>query len=587
MKSAFYQGTIVSTTDAAEGTAPESVALRHRRSTRRASKRTSPRRKYQRQSQQISNNMGDVANMALDSSGDPQDDYEMMGRNSVSGWQQQSARTSGFSPGTPGFTSLGTQFGKLPETLPASQFPKIVDDVEHSGEMLGDENLISASEFLRQRDSDASFRPSNPFGSNVLGSAQFGSDIVDGSRMSVQSEISSGSIYLQHQSPFPPLIAQVAAVPQRIYPIQATQTQATGHFFSTSHSNYGTNDTHAASHHITIGRKSSQYAHIPEGEDEGSEDPKAGLTFSDRLMDMLDPSEWLSSGVKLDDDGVPFFDDGASWTLAGVLRMLIYNPIYPEFTSLQQFSWAVLIGIAMGVYTAGWKMLIEACVDFMWKRLPETLLEWGVFTDLDGGFPIYHYMWIVPAVFGGGLSYIFAALPTPIPGQNEFIHNLHSRGVQESETFGVLFILATAGMASGLSLGPELPLILTSGMIGSKLGVLCKQSMLQARVMNLTAASAAIGGFFGFPMAGALFVLEVPHRMGLQYFEALSPAVIASIVAVLTNRLVTGNDVDGYYEYPFLNSSLPSEIFTHAIAYGFFGAAIGVFYTKVRELQKS
>lgn len=53
-------------------------------------------------------------------------------------------------------------------------------------------------------------------------------------------------------------------------------------------------------------------------------------------------------------------------------------------------------------------------------------------------------------------------------------------------------------------------------MIGSWLGVLCRQSMLQARVMNLTAASAAIGGFFGFPMAGALFVLELPHRMGLQ-----------------------------------------------------------------------
>ena len=46
---------------------------------------------------------------------------------------------------------------------------------------------------------------------------------------------------------------------------------------------------------------------------------------------------------------------------------------------------------------------------------------------------------------------------------------------------------------------------------------------------------------------GALFVLEIPHRMGLQYFEAISPATIASIVAVLCNRLVTGNDVTGYY----------------------------------------
>ena len=82
-------------------------------------------------------------------------------------------------------------------------------------------------------------------------------------------------------------------------------------------------------------------------------------------------------------------------------------------------------------------------------------------------------------------------------------------------------------------------------------------------------------------MAGALFALEVPHRMGLQYFEALSPATIASIVAVLTNRMVTGNDVTGYFEYPFLNSSLPSEIFTNAIFYGLFGAGLGIFYIKV------
>jgi len=75
-------------------------------------------------------------------------------------------------------------------------------------------------------------------------------------------------------------------------------------------------------------------------------------------------------------------------------------------------------------------------------------------------------------------------------------------------------------MASGLSLGPELPLVLVSGMVGSFVGTLTRQSVLSARVLNLTAAGAGIAGFFGFPMAGALFVLELPHRMGLQYFEA-------------------------------------------------------------------
>lgn len=160
--------------------------------------------------------------------------------------------------------------------------------------------------------------------------------------------------------------------------------------------------------------------------------------------------------------------------------------------------------------------------------------------------------------------------------------------IQDHETFWNLFFLSTAGMASGLSLGPELPLVLTAGMIGSRLGVVTRQSILSARAMNLTAASAAVAGFFGFPMAGALFVLEIPHRMGLQYFEALSPATFASIVAVLVNRMVLKNDVTGYYDYPFLTTSLPAHIFYIAIFYGLVGSAVGVFYVKgVLNLKKA
>lgn len=242
-------------------------------------------------------------------------------------------------------------------------------------------------------------------------------------------------------------------------------------------------------------------------------------TLCERITALLDPTAWLCRNAKYDADGMPFFDDYAVWTLSGFARHYLFNPFSPEFTSLQQFCWAVILGVVMGFYTAAWKWIIENGLEFMWKTVPETLLSIGLFTDLNGVFPLYHYMWMCPSLFGGVLSYIFASLTIPIPGQNEWIDNVHSRGVQDYRTFFSLFCLSTLGMLSGLSLGPELPLVLTAGMVGSWLSLACKQSMLQARVMNLTAASAAVGGFFGFPMAGALFVLEIPHRAGLQYFE--------------------------------------------------------------------
>lgn len=241
-------------------------------------------------------------------------------------------------------------------------------------------------------------------------------------------------------------------------------------------------------------------------DDEKSTDSEQ-WTCHARLLHLLNPTPWLLRGVHVDESGKEYFDYRQGWTLAGFVRHYFYNPISPEFTSLQQFCWAIVIGIVMGFYTAGWKAFIHGSLDFLWVSVPSKLHHDGYFTDLNGSFPIYHYMWICPTICGGLLSYINQSLPVKIPDQNDWINNVHRRGVSDYRTFMSLFLLSTAGMASGLSLGPELPLVLTAGMAGSWLGLICKQSMLQARVMNLTAASAAVGGFFGFPMAGALFVL--------------------------------------------------------------------------------
>ncbi|GAX26196.1 hypothetical protein FisN_16Lh013 [Fistulifera solaris] len=325
---------------------------------------------------------------------------------------------------------------------------------------------------------------------------------------------------------------------------------------------------------------------IEESSSEWTEDEMESLW--DFVSRWLDPTDYLMQDAKIGTDGNPYFDQNEErwWSLAATVRNVFYNPLEPEFTSLQQFSWAIVIGVVMGVYVSFWKSLIEGGVEFMWKTLPAELLRLGVFTDLHGSFPLYHYMWLCPALWGGILSYLFVILPFKIPDQNEWITGVHSKGILDHRGFGALFVLSTLAMMSGLSLGPELPLVLTAGMVGSWFGLLCKQSMLQARVLNLTAASAAVGGFFGFPMAGAVFVLEIPHRMGLQYFEALSPATISSIVAVLTNRLIINNDVTGYYSYPFLSASLPSEIFTSAIVYGLYGALVGLLYGKGALLFK-
>jgi hypothetical protein len=148
---------------------------------------------------------------------------------------------------------------------------------------------------------------------------------------------------------------------------------------------------------------------LPENDDEDNDDDILSLSFLgeeapiplfERIKHCFDPTDWLLSDVQYDGDEA-ILEEGVRWTLPGIFRHVFYHPEFPEFTSLQQFSWAVILGIVMGIYTAVWKKIIEQCVDFVWQTIPGALLKWGLFTDLDGSFPLPHYMWICPAIFGG------------------------------------------------------------------------------------------------------------------------------------------------------------------------------------------
>jgi len=268
-------------------------------------------------------------------------------------------------------------------------------------------------------------------------------------------------------------------------------------------------------------------------------------------------------------------------TLKNLYKEYVFDMGNPCLNSNKLFFWSAMFGIFFGVFTAVWSMFIEKAIDAVWVRFPIYLLENGIFTDLDGHLPLPHYIWIVQTIFGAVLSTAMVLSPEAIPTQDNWIEGLHTLGVLHYDSFLYVLVISSLAMMSGLSLGPETPLVLLSGMIGSFVGIRLRQNILYCRSLNMIAASAAIGGFFGFPMAGALFVLEVPHRMGLEYQEALSSSIFSSILAVLFNRFVTGNAVTGYFNYPFLARTLPSHVFYIAAVYGIIGTCVGKVYCRL------
>jgi hypothetical protein len=191
----------------------------------------------------------------------------------------------------------------------------------------------------------------------------------------------------QRSVPPPPPMPSARPIPQSAAPISVSQTaQSRYHgkplqqqqemdiFSSLIQADYGTStNTGTTQSRVAppqIDPRDTQYQRSPStyysddeddsesnlfGDEHSMDDSSAPLY--DRMTTLLDPTPWLCRNAKYDADGMPFFDDFSGWTLAGFFRHYLYNPFSPEFTSLQQFCWAIILGVVMGFYTAAWKIM--------------------------------------------------------------------------------------------------------------------------------------------------------------------------------------------------------------------------------------
>ncbi|EEC46052.1 predicted protein [Phaeodactylum tricornutum CCAP 1055/1] len=263
--------------------------------------------------------------------------------------------------------------------------------------------------------------------------------------------------------------------------------------------------------------------------------------------------------------------------LRSFFRTLVFDRETCEFTPLQSHFWSGVQGLLIGTLTFVWKNSIEFGIEFFWVILPKTLRNCGVFTDDNGWLPIWHYTWIFSVLTATILGY-FADL-YKVPGQDSYNDSVHQTGLVDFRTALSVLVLSTCGLWSGFSLGPELPLVILGGQFGSYIGYTLNQSVLHCRVMTLVGSSAAVAGFFKLPLAGAFFVLEILHRDGLQYYEALRPALFASVVAVETNRFLAHRNEHVFFQYPGTEEEMPNSLYLGVIFLALFGAlAVGIPY---------
>lgn len=185
----------------------------------------------------------------------------------------------------------------------------------------------------------------------------------------------------------------------------------------------------------------------------------------------------------------------------------------------------------------------------------------------------------VMVAVGAAVTVCLKVLGTP--GDVEMlVNNIHvNGGPEERRDLRSLIPISLLCVGSGGGMGPEAPLVQTTGAFGAWLAERFELSRDEMRILTITAMAAGFTVLFGAPFGSALFALELPHRRGLQYYEALIPSVIGSLTGYAVYAALTHNGLGPRWHLGPAPASLHIGDLGWAVVCGLVGAAVATAFT--------
>jgi H+/Cl- antiporter ClcA len=166
------------------------------------------------------------------------------------------------------------------------------------------------------------------------------------------------------------------------------------------------------------------------------------------------------------------------------------------------------------------------------------------------------------------------------PGDVELlVDNIHvSGGADNVRSLRSLIPISLLCVGAGSPLGPEAPLVTTTGTVASWLGGRFQLTREDLRIVSITGMAAGFTVLFAAPLGSALFALEILHRRGLEYYEALIPAAIGSLCGYAVSTITTGLGLEPLWHLP-APASLHLADLGYAVVAGIVGAALAAAFT--------
>ena len=245
-----------------------------------------------------------------------------------------------------------------------------------------------------------------------------------------------------------------------------------------------------------------------------------------------------------------------------------------QLTYTQLMACAALIGIVGGLVATIYYIVLESLMHGVWHSLPERVTPY-----FPSWLPANHYVWIATTI--GGLCVGIVLYFMGLPGEMaKVVDSVHSPGRIDISKTPAMVVASLVAITAGGSAGPEAPLVQVNGSFGSWLGDKLNLDVASVRVLTFCGMSAALGAFFGAPIGAALFALEIPHRRGLEYYEAVAPAVVSAILSFATFRINTGITIGGFYHFEAVPELQPVNLL-QGLLLGAIGAAVAVLFITI------
>lgn len=228
----------------------------------------------------------------------------------------------------------------------------------------------------------------------------------------------------------------------------------------------------------------------------------------------------------------------------------------------------VIVGVASGLVGAAYIGALKVVTRLLG---PEHWNDWSHLAVL--------------AAVGVSIAVLTKLLGTP--GDVELlVDNIHvSGGRSDVRDLRSLIPVSLLGIGAGSAIGPEAPLVQTTGSIGSWIALRNRLDVTGLRILTITGMAAGFTVLFGAPLGSAIFALEILHRRGLQYYEALLPSAIGALSGYAVYTVVRHQGFDPVWRFAEPHDLRPVDLLV-GLGAGVTGAVVAAAFTYFGHFQR-